>query len=595
MAEMIKVSDYVRDFFENKGIKNVFLLSGGMMMHLLDSISKSSKIQYVCNHHEQACAIAAEAYARVTGDVSLCYATSGPGATNTITGIAGAWLDSSPVVYITGQSRASLTARGAGIPELRMLGNFEVDIVEIVKSITKYALFVDKALDIAYHLEKAFYLAGHGRPGPVLLDIPLDIQGSMINPDQLTHFIPEEESAFDVSQFDEVLQVLKSSKRPVIIAGHGIRVAKEVERFRNLINKVGIPVVLTQLANDLLTYNDENYIGKVGLRGDRAGNFAVQHADVIVTIGSSLHITTTGYELEEFAPQAKKIVIDIDTAVLKKNESVSQLQINCDVATAINALSGLSTAGDWNEWHEKLTKWKLLFPIVKEPHPRNDDQINTYDLIDTLSDRLIGNEIVISDAGSLYYILGQAFKTKKGQRVIISGALGAMGYALPASIGASFAAPHENVICITGDGSMQLNIQELQTIYHYKLNIKIVVINNKGYASIRNSQASFLSGHIAGASFDTGVDFPDWSDIAAAYNIPFLKEDKLSALPELLNKILAEKGPVFLEIVVPENVVMIPAVTSVRLPDGSFKANRLHEMTPDLSTEQLIAAGLFTN
>lgn len=597
MAELIRLADYVRNFFEEKQVKSVFLLSGGMMMHLLDSISKSEQIKYFCNHHEQAASIATEAYARVSGEVGLCYATSGPGATNTITGVTGAWLDSSPVMFITGQSRSTLTARGAGIENLRMLGNFEVDIVEIAKPITKYTYFVDKPNEIAYHLEKAWYLAKTGRPGPVLLDLPLDIQGSMIDPDKLIHFTEPEPEVYNVAaEFAELFSLISNSARPVIIGGHGIRVANEVDRFIQTITELGIPLVNTQLANDLVPYTDEMYVGKVGLRGDRAGNFAVQHADLIICIGSSLHVTTTGYELEEFAPQATKVVIDIDKAVLLKNALVSQKQINCDVKTAIDKLIGYQGSHtDWSEWLKNLRKWKAMFPIIKEPHPRAGDEINTYHLIDVLSDKLSGNEVILSDAGSLYYIMGQAFKVKQGQRVIISGALGAMGYALPAAIGAAVAEPDKPIICITGDGSMQLNVQELQTIFHYNLNIKIIVINNKGYASIRNSQESFLGGHIAASSYDTGVDLPEWKNIAYAYNIPFLCEDKLSALPELFNKVLAEKGPVFIEIVIPEHVTMIPAVTSVRLPNGSFKANRLHEMSPALSAEQLAEAGVSLN
>ncbi|MBK6983946.1 MAG: thiamine pyrophosphate-binding protein [Bacteroidetes bacterium] len=556
-----------------------------MMMHLLDAVSKSKSTKYICNHHEQASAIAAEAYARVKNDIGVCFATSGPGATNTITGIAGAWLDSSPVIYITGQSRTVLTVRGSKIDDLRMIGNFEVDITEIVKPITKYNAFVDKAEDILFHLEKAYYIAKTGRPGPVLLDIPLDIQGAMVNPDNLTHFTPEELVNPDFSEeFEQLKKIISKSKKILIIGGHGIRVSNLVNEFRALIHKINVPVVTTQLANDLLSYEDELYIGKVGLRGDRAGNFAVQSADLIISIGSSLHITTTGYDLEDFAPQAYKVVIDIDKAVLEKNKSISQLQINTDISTCFKYLNSIDNVPTNNSWTEKLTSWKNMFKIINEPHQKEGDSINTYHLINLLSETLKGDEIVISDAGSLYYIIGQAFKTKINQRVIISGALGAMGYALPASIGACFAEPNKNVICITGDGSMQLNVQELQTISTYNLNCKIIVINNKGYASIRNSQASFLDGHIAASSESTGVTFPKWETLASAYSIPFIKTDKYSSLEILLNKQLAIKGPVFIEIEIPETVIMIPAVTSERLPNGSFKSNKLHQMSPALDS-----------
>ncbi|HXH99806.1 MAG TPA: thiamine pyrophosphate-binding protein [Sphingobacteriaceae bacterium] len=594
MAKLIKISDLIVKFFEEKGIEHIFLLSGGMMMNLLDSVSKSTQIKYICNHHEQASAIAAETYARVKNRVGVCYATSGPGATNTITGIAGAWLDSTPVIFLTGQSRTSLTVMGSGISDLRMLGNFEVNITELVKPISKYAVFIDQANEIIYHLEKAYYLASTGRPGPVLLDVPLDIQSAIVDEEQLKHFIIEEDEK-KIFDFEVIKTDLQRYQKPLIIAGHGVRVANQVEEFRELIRQLKIPVVTTQLANDLLPYDDDLYIGRVGLRGDRAGNFAVQSADIIITIGTSLHITTTGYEVEEFAPKAKKIVIDIDEAVLKKNEGVSQIQIKADVKSIINYMSANIKPLNVQDWIIRLQKWKASFPIIKEPHIREKNEINTYHLMDILSKTLKGDEILVTDAGSLYYITGQAFLAKKDQRVIVSGALGAMGYALPGAIGAAFAAPEKNIICITGDGSMQVNVQELQTISHYQLNCKIIVINNNGYASIRNSQASFLDGHLAGSSQNTGVTFPNWEKLAGAYAIPFIREIKYDHLSETFTQILDLKGPVLIEIVIPENVTMIPAVTSVRLADGSFKSNRLHEMVPELTAEQLLAADVTIN
>jgi acetolactate synthase-1/2/3 large subunit len=596
---MKKVSDIVSDFFEEQNIKHVFLLSGGMMMHLLDSVSRARSLTYICNHHEQACSMAAEAYARISNGVGLCYATSGPGSTNIVTGVAGAWLDSVPVVFITGQSRTSLTIRGYGIPDLRMAGNFEVNIVDIVKPITKYAVFVDKAQDILYELQKAFYTAKEGRPGPVLLDIPLDIQGAMINEQDLRTYepSPSTEKNTDESGLALAVEKLKSAKRPLIIGGHGIRVAGKVELFRKLVSEWEIPVVTTQLANDLIPYDDDLYIGKFGLRGDRAGNFAVQTADVILCLGTSLHITNTGYEIEEFAPNAYKIVVDIDHAFLKKNKVVSNLQINEDVSVILAQLQDLIAGSDIKiaeNWKNRLYNLKEKYAVIKEQHVVLGNQINTYSIVDTLSRLLKGDEIIISDAGSLYYIVGQTFRTKADQRVIISGALGAMGYALPASIGACYAAPGKQVICITGDGSMQTNVQELQTISHYKLNCKIIVINNKGYASIRNSQSSFLDGHIAASSEATGVTFPEWEIVAKSYGIPFRREVSADNLANFIEAALQETGPLFLEIVIPENVIMMPSVTSKRLDNGSFKSNMLHEMTPIITDDPLLDMKMFS-
>ncbi|MGM9476213.1 thiamine pyrophosphate-binding protein [Pedobacter sp. GSP4] len=594
MAKLVKVSDLIVKFFEQKGVKHVFLLSGGMMMNLLDSVSRSEQIKYICNHHEQAAAMAAEAYARVKNEVAVCYATSGPGATNTVTGIAGAWLDSTPVIYLTGQSRTSLTVMGSGIKDLRMLGNFEVNITEIVKPITKYTVFLNDPNEVLYHLEKAYYLASTGRPGPVLLDVPLDIQGASVDEDQLKHFITPQEVKTQ-ADFEVINRELQNSLRPLIIGGHGVSVANQVEEFRKLVHHLNVPVVTTPLANDLMPYDDELHIGRVGLRGNRAGNFAVQSADVIITIGTSLHITTTGYEQEDFAPNAKKIVIDLDSAVLKKNQDISQIQIQADVATVLDFMMQNIEPLMLAEWVSKLQSWKQKFPIINEPHLREGNEINTYHLMDVLSKSLKGDEILLTDAGSLYYITGQAFLAKKNQRVIISGALGAMGYALPASIGAACAAPDKDIICVTGDGSMQLNVQELQTIVHYNLNCKIIVINNNGYASIRNSQTAFTGGRLAGSSEDTGVTFPNWQKLADAYGIPFISEKKFDHLESTFVEMISTKGPLLIEIVVPENVTMIPAVTSVRLPNGSFKSNRLHEMVPELSEEQLREANVTIN
>lgn len=590
---MKKVSDIVSQFFEQKEIRNVFLLSGGMMMHLLDSISKSRNIKYICNHHEQASAMAAEAYARITGNIGLCYATSGPGATNLITGIAGAWLDSSPVFFITGQSRTQLTIRGSGIPDLRMFGNFEVDIVSIVKPITKYAVVLDRPENVLFELEKAFYIAKEGRPGPVLIDFPLDIQGSMVDEFNLKKFQIPEKRVYQVeeNQYSIVIEKLKSSKRPLIIGGNGIRISAMVDEFRKIVSDLKIPVVTTQLANDLMPYQHNQYVGKLGLRGDRAGNFAIQTADLIISIGSSLHITNTGYELEYFAPEAFKIVIDIDKAVLQKNLPISDFQINVDVNSFLeNVLKKIepSDLNISNSWIQRLEKIKNKYQVINENLIFSNDNINTYSIVDAISDLLKGDEIIITDAGSLYYIIGQTFKAKNNQRVIVSGALGAMGYALPAAIGASIAEPNKQVICITGDGSMQTNIQELQTISNYNLNCKIIVLNNKGYASIRNSQSAFQEGHVAASSESTGVTFPNWGAVANSYKLNFKSEKSYKNLRNFLSTILSEEGPLFAEIIIPENVIMQPSVTSKKLDNGSFKSNTLDEMTPAIFGDSLL-------
>jgi acetolactate synthase-1/2/3 large subunit len=592
MKNRESVSDILIKFLEKKEIEKVFLLSGGMMMHLLDSVSKSKKIKYYCFHHEQAAAMAAESYSRVSNKTGVCFATSGPGSTNTITGIAGAWLDSVPLIVITGQSRSSLTVKESKIKNLRMLGNFEVDIENISRPITKYSVVVDKPEDILYQLEKAFFIANDGRPGPVLLDIPLDIQGAQVDIEKLHHYLPNKKiDNINIEAFSKLIDKISISNRILIIGGHGIRVANQVQNFREMLSDFCIPLVTTQLANDLIQYDSQYYIGKVGLRGDRAGNFAIQTANLIITIGTSLHVTTTGYQLDAFAPNAYKVVIDLDESILEKNKSISDIQIKCDVEQAIKYLRSKVTYDkiklDGN-WVKQISEIKKTFTVINENHNISKDFINTYSIVNTLGNLLRGDEVIITDAGSLYYIIGQTFRVKGNQRVVVSGALGAMGYALPASIGACIASPNQNIICLTGDGSLQTNVQELQTLSHYNLNCKIIVINNKGYASIRNTQASFLNGQIAASSEDTGVTFPNWEKIASAYTLKYYKIVTEDLMATTLSNILSEVGPSLCEIVISENVVMMPAVTSIKLPDGSFKSNTLNEMSPILNGIEIL-------
>lgn len=588
----IKVSDLVARFLEEQGVQHVFLLSGGMMMHLLDSVSKSKKIRYVCNHHEQACAMAAEGNARWRNGLGVCLATSGPGATNTLTGAAGAWLDSAPVLFLTGQSRRTLTTRGLGVPEMRMIGTFEVDIVPMAHSITKYAVFVDDPKMVLFHLQKAVHLAMSGRPGPVLLDMPLDVQGAQVEESELAQFVPDPVPRVP-ADFGPVWEKLRRAKRPVLLAGHGVRVAGEAERFREWASRLGVPIVTTQLAQDLVPYEDPLYVGHVGLRGHRAGNFAVQGADLLLAIGCSLHVTTTGYDPEYFAPKAEKIWIDPDTANLRRNVVGATLTYPVMVGDFLDqAVSAPAVPPpEVKEWVTTVNRWKQAMPILAD-HPAEGDKLETYRLVDCLSDVLSGGETVLTDAGSLYYIVGQCFKSKRGQRVIVSGALGAMGWAIPAALGIAVENRGHPTICITGDGSMQVNVQELATVVRYAPNLKIIVINNDGYASIRNTQINFCNGHLAATDPSNGVGLPDWALLCAAYGIPHRRCDRFSVLADAFREMLAQPGPVFLECVVPPFVDMIPAVTSRKLADGTFVSSRLHEMSPLLSPATLQDLGV---
>jgi len=589
----IKVSDLVTRFLEQQGVQHVFLLSGGMMMHLLDSISRSNRIRYICNHHEQASAIAAEGNARWRGGLGVCFATSGPGATNTVTGIAGAWLDSSPILIITGQSRSTLTARGLGLSDLRMVGPFEVDIVAIVQSITKYAVFVGDPRMVLYHLQRAVHAATTGRPGPVLIDMPLDIQATLIEEEGLPEFTPEPITASVVHDFTPLWEKLAVARRPVILAGHGVCVAGESSRFLALVERLGIPFVTTQLAKDLVPFTHPLFIGHVGLRGERAANFAIQASDLLIIAGCSLHITTTGYDVDAFAPSADKVWIDLDSANLRRNAVRATLTYPISVTDCLDRIDAFSPAlsAKAAEWMSMVMNWKKRLPVIAE-HPQKSEAIEVYQLLATLSDILSGGEVIVTDAGSLYYAVGQCFRAKAGQRVIVSGALGAMGYALPASLGVAIENTVGPTVCITGDGSMQMNVQELASVARYAPNLKIIVINNGGYASIRNTQNTFCNGNIAGSSRATGVGMPEWGKLCESYGLSYLKCDRQAELRNAFDKMMSVSGPIFLECCTPENVDMFPAVISRKLEDGSFVSSRLHEMSPLLSANELASLGI---
>jgi acetolactate synthase-1/2/3 large subunit len=588
----MRVADYIAQYLERIGVKAVFLVSGGGMMHLVDAAGKLENCRYICNHHEQACSMAAEGYARQSGSLGVCYATSGPGATNILTGLVGAWQDSAPILFLTGQSKVSQTIRGSVIHDLRQFGTFEVDIVPIVESVTKYAVFLDDPKMIRYHLEKAVFLATHGRPGPVLIDVPLDVQGAIVESEDLPGFpLPPAAPPMDSQMASGVLQQIMSASRPVILAGHGIRCAGAVPLFRKIVSRLQVPVVTTQLGKDAIEYDSSIFTGHPGVKGDRAGNFAVQNADLILTLGCSLHVQTTGWELGEFAVAATKIQVEVDPAVLEREQVGVSQKLCHDLGSFLEALDesvdkGWSGGPD-NDWRQRCAEWKTRYAVMREPHRIVDGPVNYYEFVDVLSDLLGGQEIVVTDAGLAYYVMGQAFRVKASQRYIVSGALGAMGYALPASIGAAVAEPKSTVICVTGDGSLQTNIHELAVLRHHGLNVKLLVVNNLGYASIRNTQNAFFAEHLVGTGPENGLFFPPLDQLASTYGIPFVRIPNRAALREKLQEALETPGPVICEIMAQSDQEVIPTVSSVRLEDGSMKSKPLHDMFPFLSREEV--------
>lgn len=585
----IRVADYIMSRLIDAGTDTVFLLSGGGMMHLADAVGRRQELRYICNHHEQASTIAADAYARRTGKIGVCMATSGPGATNTLTGLVGAYQDSSPVLCLTGQVKTTQTIHCSGIEGLRQFGTFEVDIVPIVSSVTKYAAIVTDPKTIRYHLEKALFLAQNGRPGPVLLDIPLDVQGASVETDELEGFTPPEPTACPASELGKIVDVLAKAKRPLILAGVGIRSAGAVEAFQKLIEKLGVPVAVTQLGKDVLPYAHPQFVGHPGPKGDRAGNFAVQTADLILALGCSLHSQTIGWEDDLFAPKALKIMIDPDPAILAREHVNVGLKIQCGVKEVIAALL-LSAAAQpqARAWLAKCADWKERYSVRKEPHDRSGEGVNYYDLIDLLSSRSKGDECIVADAGSSFYVMGQAFRLKAGQRFISSGSLGAMGFGLPAANGAAVAGGGA-VICVTGDGSLMTNIHDLATMSRHKLNVKLFVVNNDGYMSIRNTQRAFFGGLLVGTDSASGVFIPSIEKLTRSYDLPFLCCDRLSSLDDVIKEAMATEGPVVVEVRGIRDQLIIPSVTSIRLPNGRMQSKPLHDMVPFLPPEQVEA------
>jgi acetolactate synthase-1/2/3 large subunit len=489
------------------------------------------------------------------------------------------------VLYVTGQSKTTQTIQGSGIAGLRQFGTFEVDIVPIVRSVTKYATMVTDPRSVRFHLEKAIHLATSGRPGPVLLDMPLDVQGAPIDPDGLEGFQPGSDGAVRPGAADlaRAASALRNAARPLIVAGAGVRAAGAVEAFRRFVERLNAPVATTQFGKDAFYYDHPLFVGHPGPRGDRAGNFAVQTADVILSVGCSLHSQTTGWENDLFATDALKIQVDLDEAVLERERVNVGLKIRSGVREFLEAfepLAGVIPGAD--AWRRRCLGWKRKFAVNLEPHERSDEAVNYYDFVEALNGALNGDECIVTDAGSAWYVLGQCLRLRPGQRYISSGSLGAMGYALPAANGAA-AAPGAGVtVCVTGDGSFMTNVHDLAVTRRYDLDVKLFVLNNDGYLSIRNTQREYCGGLLVGTDPASGVYIPELEAVVKSYGLPFLRCDRPGDVAEVVARALAMKGPVAVEVKAQRDQRIIPAVTSVRLPDGRMQSKPLHDMFPYL-------------
>lgn len=584
---MIKVSDFIAKFIaeHEDTAKTVFMVSGGGNMHLIDSLGKNENLEYVCNHHEQACAIAAEGYARISNKIGIAYVTTGPGGTNAITGVYGAWVDSIPTMIISGQVKFQTTIASQPKLNLRQLGDQEVNIVDIVRPITKYAVMITDKNSVKFHLQKAVYEAKHGRPGPVWLDVPLDIQGAMVDEADLVEFEIPEAPKFD-TKIPQVLDALKAAKRPVIIVGNGITLAGANEEFLKLIEILKIPVIGTFARYDIVRNDHGLFFGRYGTIGNRAANFVVQNSDLIIAIGARLNIRAVSYNWEFFGREAKKILVDIDQNELNKKTIAADIKIKSDAKVFISDLrSALKDELDFGFWLEICKNYRKNYPTI-EPFRQNvKEWVDSYNFFDVLSNHK-RDLVYVFGNGTACVSSYQSLRLYENQKVVVNSGCASMGYDLPAAIGACFANGKKDTICVTGEGSLQMNIQELQTIIHNKLPIKIFVLNNAGYISIRNTQNNFFKGHKVGSDKDSGVSFPNIVKLAEVYGFEACRIENQLNLKGELEEILSKPGAVVCEIMLSPIEKMEPKLSSKIKPDGKMVSKPLEDMFPFLPREE---------
>ncbi len=639
----IKVSNYIAKKLVEAGINQVFMVTGGGAMHLNDALGHEKGLSCLYQHHEQASAIAAEAYARIHNKIGALCVTTGPGGTNAITGVVGGWLDSIPMFILSGQVRYDTTARWSGVG-IRAMGDQEFDIVKAIDCMTKYSEMIINPLRIRFCVEKALYLAQSGRPGPVWLDIPLDVQGAFVEEEDLIGFDPvayeagstgwEDESKgkdyilkSDLTEPNknrqvlppnvseaaakEIIEKIRTAKRPVLNAGNGIRIAQAHEEFIQVVELLGIPVVTGWNSQDCIWDEHPLYVGRAGGMGDRPGNFAIQNSDLVLSIGSRLSIRQVGYNYETWAREAYVIVNDIDIEELKKPSIHADLRVHADAKDLLIAMKSIlekektpifmgGEGKNGTSWSETCEAWKHNYPVILPKHMEDNSEFgaNVYALVKELSTRLKENQITVVGNGSACVVGGHAYQIKKGQRFISNSAIASMGYDLPAAIGACMALHDkdivtdrdslEDVILLTGDGSIQMNIQELQTIIHHQMPLKIFLINNGGYHSIRQTQKKFFGEPLIGIGSDSlDLSFPDMEKIAGAYGYPYVKIKSNQELVAGIEQTLNQKGPMICEVIVTIDQNFEPKSSAKRLEDGTIVSPPLEDLDPFLPEEEM--------
>jgi acetolactate synthase-1/2/3 large subunit len=587
----MKLSDYVIRYLIAHGVCDIFLVSGGGIMHLVDSVGKNPSMTYYCNYHEQACAHSAEVYARVTGKIGACLVTTGPGGTNALSGVASAWMDSIPILVLSGQVRRELIA---DYKKIRQKGPQEGNVVEMAKPVTKYAVTLLDPIKVRYELEKAIFLATSGRPGPVWLDFPLDVQGAEIDEMNLDAFVPPAKEVDHIRLQDQVkriIQIATEARRPLILPGNGIHSARAESLLEKLLMKMPFPVVLPNCAKDLVPEKHPLNMGVFGTAGQRRANFAVQNADCIFFLSSGINVTKAGFNYLGFAPKAKKIMVDIDEGQLFNQVIRPDFGVQADIREFLTELlvqidSSKQHFSPSMKWLEACAKWKNRYPVILDEFSHDKEHVNTYLFIDKLSDLLVSEDIVVAGNGIDEVSYWQAFKVKSGQRTMISGNWGPMGWDLPAAIGACIGGGLHRTICLCGDGSIQWNLQELLTIKHYHLPVKIFVFNNKGYTNIRQTQANFF-GRFVGADEESGVSNPDFAYLASAYDLHYSQIRTNSEIENGVLSILQDNHPTLCELNIAVDQGITPKASAFRRDDGTFESRPLEDMSPFLPREEI--------
>ena len=585
----MRLADFVIEFLEKKKIDTVFTVSGGGSIFLCDALYKAKKLKYIACHHEQAVAYATESYSRARNKPGAAIVTTGPGGTNSASGVVSCWIDSVPAIFISGQVFSNQTIGNSG---LRQIGVQEFDIVNMVKSITKYAAMVKRPEEIKYHLEKAYFFCLEGRRGPVWIDIPANIQSAKINPKNLKSYKPQikiHKNYIVENKIKKIAKLFLKYNRPLLHIGHGVKISNGQKYLRKIVNKYKIPFALTWNASDLIESNHPSYVGRPGAFAERGSNFIVQNCNLHIAVGTRLPFMVTGYDAKDFARKAKKIMIDIDKIEVNKSNVNLDEKINCDANYFLKTLlkylpNKINLSNDWLKYCKNIRK---KYPIVLAKFKNQKKFVNSYYFIDILSNVLNSKDVIVTDMGLSFVGTHQAFKVKRGQKLYTNSGHAPMGWGLPAAVGACYASKKNRIICLTGEGGLQMNIQELATIMHNKLPIKIFVYNNGGYLTIKQAQQLSFNNRIMGSNSVSGLSFPDYKKIAQSHNIKYLKISNNKNIKDKIQRVLKVEKSIICELMIDHNQEQMPKAINKRTPEGKIVPTKYEDMYPFLSKEEL--------